>query len=44
MITPNKFIPLSDSALGKIEITYNQIDGKNLLGKYMILTNQNTNH
>ncbi|EOG6098577.1 MULTISPECIES: ABC-three component system middle component 7 [Bacteria] len=33
MITPNKFIPLSDSALGKIEITYNQIDGKKSAGE-----------
>lgn len=28
MIMPNKIIPLKESALGKIEITYELIDGK----------------
>lgn len=33
MITPNKFIPLKESALGKIETTYNLVDGRKTVGE-----------
>lgn len=32
MITPNKFIPLKESALGKVQLTYSLIDGEKSVG------------
>ncbi|WP_411177395.1 ABC-three component system middle component 7 [Pseudomonas sp.] len=33
MITPNKFIPLKESALGKVELTYSLIDDNKSVGE-----------
>jgi hypothetical protein len=33
MITPNKVTPLKRSALGKVEMTYELIDGKRTVGE-----------
>lgn len=33
MITPNKIISLKESALGKVEVTYELIDGKRSVGE-----------
>lgn len=33
MITPNKFIPLKESALGKVELTHSIIDDSKSVGE-----------
>lgn len=33
MITPNKVTPLKNSALGKVDLTYELIDGKRSVGE-----------
>lgn len=33
MITPNKFVPLKESALGKVELTYSLIDEGKSVGE-----------